>query len=50
MKFLIREFPEELHRSLKIKAAEQGKQLYKLIIEILQKFISKEMKNGHKGE
>ena len=39
MEFLIREFPESLHRKLKVKAAEEGKPLYVLIIEILQKFM-----------
>jgi len=32
---LLRAVPEDLHKALKIRAAAEGKQLYVLIIEIL---------------
>ena len=37
MKLFIREFPEEVHKALKVKAAQDGKKLYQLIIEILRR-------------
>lgn len=39
MKFMIREFPDDLHKELKVIAAKEGKPLYKLIISILEKYI-----------
>ena len=41
MKFLIREFPEALHKALKLLAVKESKPLYKLIIEILEKWVKK---------
>ena len=38
---IIREFPVDLHRELKVRAAREGKPLYQLIIEILQEAAKK---------
>jgi len=39
MKMLIREFPDELHKALKIMAAQRGMALYRLIIMLLDKAV-----------
>ena len=46
MNFLIREFPEELHKALKMMAVKEGKPLYRLIIEILEKYLKKQEKES----
>lgn len=40
----IKDFPSDLHRALKIKAAEDGKSLKATLIELLQKQLKKENK------
>ena len=42
MNFLIRQFPGELHKALKLIAVKEGKPLYQVIIEILTKAIEKD--------
>lgn len=39
--FTIRNMPESLHRALKVRAAQEGKSLQDLIIEILQAGVKK---------
>lgn len=41
MNFLIRQFPDDLHKALKLLAVKEGKPLYQLIIEILARAIKK---------
>jgi len=40
----IREFPEELWKALKVKAAQEGKTLKQVCIEILREAVEKEVK------
>jgi len=42
MNFLIRQFPSELHKALKLIAVKEVKPLYQVIIEILTKAIEKD--------
>jgi plasmid stability protein len=42
MKLFIRNFPDDLHKTLKVKAAQEGKTLYQLIIELLRKSTGQE--------
>ena len=45
MNMLLKNFPEDLHKELKIKAAQESKTMYVLVIEILRRFVD-ERKNG----
>ncbi|HUT43795.1 MAG TPA: hypothetical protein VMW95_05610 [Desulfobacterales bacterium] len=36
MNLLIRDFPDSLHKALKIRAAQEGKPLKNLIVELLE--------------
>ena len=38
---LIRNFPESLHREIKVASAQQGVPMYKLIIQILTEWIER---------
>jgi plasmid stability protein len=37
MKLLIRDFPDDLHKKLKVMAAQKTVALYRLIIELIRK-------------
>lgn len=45
MKLLIRNFPDDLHKKLKVMAARKEKPLYVLILDLIAQGLEKEDKN-----
>ena len=45
----LRDVPEELHRALKVRAAERGIKLYALVLEYLEEGLKRDEKYKKKG-